>query len=128
MEKGNKPGKKGIIRIWHALLYSISGLHIAFKNEAAIRQELLALAILSTTAVLLPVSTLVKIGLILSIVSVIIVELLNSAIERVVDLASPQQSTLAKEAKDMGSSAVLLAIVYSTVFWVYILVKIFIDK
>lgn len=128
MEMANKTGKTGLNRIWHALLYSISGLQVAFKNEAAFRQELFALTIFSIVAVLLPVSTIVKMGLILSIVFVIIIELLNSSIERVVDLASPQQSTLAKEAKDMGSSAVFLAIVCSTAFCVYILVKTFIAK
>ena len=126
MEKRNKPGKKGFMRIWHALFYSISGLQSAFKNEAAFRQELFALAIFTVISILLPVSTLVKIVLILSIVSVIIIELLNSAIETIVDRVSPEYSTTAKQAKDMGSSAVLLTIACAVILWIYVLLKVFI--
>ena len=115
MDKHNKPGKTGILRIWHALLYSIDGIQCAFKNEAAFRQEVMLFVVLSTVALLLPISTIMKLLLILCNTSIMIIELINSAIERAVDIASPQQSTLAKEAKDMGSSAVFLTIACTTV-------------
>jgi len=128
IEKSNKPGKKGLLRIWHAFLYSLSGLSIAFKNEAAFRQELIAFVILTIIAIILPVSSIMKILLIVSIVSVMIVELLNSAIETIVDKVSPEYSTAAKHAKDMGSAAVFLAIACATAIWIYVLIKVFILK
>ena len=128
IEKSNKPGKKGLLRIWHAFLFSLSGLRIAFKNEIAFRQELFAFVILTVVAIILPVSSTMKILLIVSIISVMIVELLNSAIETIVDKVSPEYSTSAKRAKDMGSSAVFLAIVCATVIWIYVLIKVFILK
>ncbi len=128
IEKSNKPGKKGLLRIWHAFLYSLSGLRIAFKNEIAFRQELFAFVILAVIAIILPVSSIMKILLIASIVSVIIVELLNSAIETIVDKVSPEYSTSAKQAKDMGSSAVFLTIACATAIWIYVLIKVFILK
>ena len=128
IEKSNKPGKKGLLRIWHAFLYSLSGLRIAFKNEIAFRQELFAFVILTVIAIILPVSSTMKILLIVSIISVMIVELLNSAIETIVDKISPEYSGSAKRAKDMGSSAVFLAIVCATIIWIYVLIKVFILK
>ncbi|NIP30744.1 MAG: diacylglycerol kinase [Candidatus Dadabacteria bacterium] len=126
MEKRNKPDQKGLIRIWYAFLYSIDGIKSAYKNEAAFRQELLLFAILTAVAIALPITTIMKLFLILCHTSIIIVELINSALESVVDLVSSEQSTLAKEAKDMGSSAVLLTILCTTVVWVYVLLKVFI--
>ncbi len=128
MEKSNKPGKKGLLRIWHAFVYSLSGLRIAFKNEIAFRQELFAFVILTVIAIILPVSSTMKILLIVSIISVMIVELLNSAIETIVDKISPEYSDSAKQAKDMSSSAVFLAIVCATIIWIYVLIKVFILK
>ena len=128
MEKSNKPGKKGLLRIWHAFLYSLSGLRIAFKNEIAFRQELFAFVILTVIAIILPVSSTMKILLIVSIVSVMIVELLNSAIETIVDKFSPEYSDSAKQAKDMGSSAVFLTIFCASGIWIYVLIKVVILK
>ncbi len=128
IEKSNKPGKKGLLRIWHAFLYSLSGLRTALKNEIAFRQELFAFVILTVIAIILPVSSTMKILLIVSIISVMIVELLNSAIETIVDKISPEYSDPAKRAKDMGSSAVFLTIVCATVIWIYVLIKVFILK
>jgi len=128
MEKSNKPGKKGLLRICHAFLYSLSGLRIAFKNETAFRQELFAFVILTIIAIILPVSSTMKILLIVSIISVMIVELLNSAIETIVNKISPEYSDSAKQAKDMSSSAVFLAIVCATIIWIYVLIKVFILK
>lgn len=128
IEKSNKPGKKGLLRIWHAFLYSLSGLRTALKNEIAFRQELFAFVILTVIAIILPVSSTMKILLIVSIISVMIVELLNSAIETIVDKISLEYSDSAKRAKDMGSSAVFLTIVCATVIWIYVLIKVFILK
>jgi len=109
-------------------LYSLSGLRTALKNEIAFRQELFAFVILTVIAIILPVSSTMKILLIVSIISVMIVELLNSAIETIVDKISPEYSDSAKRAKDMGSSAVFLTIVCATVIWIYVLIKVFILK
>ena len=126
MERSNKPDRKGLLRIWHAFLYSLSGLRIAFMNETAFRQEIFAFIILSAVAIILPVTSVMKILLIVSIVSVMIVELLNSAIETIVDKVSPEYSTAAKHAKDMGSAAVFLTIACATAIWIYVLLKLFI--
>jgi len=124
--KNKKPeAKKGAERIWRACVYSTNGLSHAVKNEAAFRQEVILLVPLTITALLLPFNPLVKVLLITSHIIVLIVELLNSAIEAVVDKASPEFHVLAKQAKDMGSAAVFLSFLILVIFWTYALVNTF---
>ncbi len=112
----------GLRRIINAAGYSWKGYKAAWQHEAAFRQEVL-LAIFGTViALLLPVSVLAKLVLIGSMVLVIIVELLNSAIEAVVDRFGEEWHTLCGRAKDMGSAAVLLALLWSLVIWIILLV------
>lgn len=117
--------RKGLDRLWHAFLYSLSGLRYAFKDEIAFRQELLVFGILTVIVFFLPVSSLYKIFLILCNAAVFIVELINSAIESLVDHISPEYSEAARKAKDLGSSAVFLTLICTSVVWAYTLITVF---
>ncbi len=124
--ENNLPEKnKGIMRLIKACHYSYCGFVNAFKNEAAFRQELYICAPLTVLALCLNFSGIVKLILILSMLGLLIVELLNSAIEECVNLASPQIHPLAKRSKDMASAAVTLAIVSVSIAWAYALYTLF---
>ncbi len=111
------PTKTGIVRIWAAFFYSLNGLRFAISNEAAFRQEACIVVIVSVALLFLPLSLVWKGLLFLATTVVLVVELLNSAIESVVDIASPEYHVLAKRAKDLGSAAVLVSIVLVVVLW-----------
>lgn len=115
--------KKGIERVWNAFLYSISGIRHAFKYEAAFREEVLLLVPLTVVALVIPFDPLIKVLLISVHLIILIVELLNTGIEAVVDKASPEFHELAKQAKDMGSAAVLLSFILLVMFWGYAIVN-----
>lgn len=116
----NKPiPAKGFVRIYKALFYSLSGFKLAFRDEAAFRQELLAVLILSPLCLVITLPVWLKSMILFSHLLLLIVELLNTAIESIVDLASPQINPDAKKAKDAGSAAVLLCIVLTTTLWCY---------
>lgn len=114
--------KTGIARIWHALLYSIDGLRAAYRHEVAFRQELWLAALLIPAALLAPVSGTGKALMIASVLLVLIVELINSAVEAAVDRVSLEKHELAKRAKDFGSAAVLIALLNVPVVWGLVLV------
>ncbi len=116
-------GKTGMVRLWNAFGYSLAGFRAAYKHEDAFRQEVLLTVILIPLALWLPVSLLGKALMIGSVLLVIIVELLNSAIEATVDRISLENHTLAKRAKDIGSSAVLMSLVNVLVMWVLVLLQ-----
>jgi diacylglycerol kinase (ATP) len=120
MSKWNH-GASGLIRIVKALGYSLSGLRAAFTSEAAFRQELLLAVILIPLAFYLHVSHTDRALMIGSVLLVLVIELLNAAIEAVVDRASPEWHELAKRAKDMGSAAVFLALINAAVIWALVL-------
>ena len=101
-------GKTGLRRVWNALHYSMAGLQAAFRHEDAFRQELLLSVLLISASFFLPVSGLGRALMIGSVFLVLIVELLNSAVEAVVDRVSLEHHILSKRAKDVGSAAVLL--------------------
>jgi diacylglycerol kinase (ATP) len=109
--------KTGIARIWAAFFYSLNGLGFAISNEAAFRQEVCIAVVLWVVLLFLPLSLLWKGLLFFATTSVLVVELLNSAIETVVDIVSPEYQELAKRAKDLGSAAVLVSIVLVIVLW-----------
>jgi diacylglycerol kinase (ATP) len=122
-----KPTPKiGLARIWAAGIYSVSGFKRAFVQEAAFRQECLLFGLLLIPLTLLPLDITWKALLLLAQSFILIVEILNSAIESVVDLASPEYHDLAKGAKDMGSAAVLMTIVVCGALWVLALSQYFI--
>jgi diacylglycerol kinase (ATP) len=110
-------GKTGLLRLWNAFGYSVAGFRAAYKHEDAFRQEALLATILIPLALWLPVGYLGKALMIGSVLLVIIVELLNSAIEATVDRISLDNHDLAKRAKDIGSSAVLVSLVNVVVVW-----------
>ena len=110
-------GKTGVRRVLNALRYSMDGLRAAYTGEDAFRQEILLAALLIPLALWLPVSGLGKALMIASVLLVLAVELINSAIEAVVDRVSLDRHTLSKRAKDLGSAAVLLALINVAAVW-----------
>ena len=114
-------GKKGLTRLINALGYSRDGLRAAWQNEAAFREEILLAAITIPLALLLAKTGVDRALMMGSIILILIVEILNSAVEAVVDKASPEKNDLAKRAKDMGSAAVLLSLLNAVVVWACIL-------
>jgi len=119
-----KPAPKtGLARIWAAFLYTLKGLGHALAHEAAFGQEIMLVAVLCVVLFFLPLSLLWKAVLFFATAQVLIVELLNSAIEAVVDMTSPGFHELAGRAKDMGSAAVFICLVLAGVIWVLALVS-----
>ncbi|MBM3351211.1 MAG: diacylglycerol kinase [Betaproteobacteria bacterium] len=110
-------GKTGIRRLINAMKYSAHGLRAAFVHEDAFRQEVFLAVVLIPLALFLHKSPVEKALLISSILLVMIVELLNSAIEAAVDHTSTEHHPLAKQAKDIGSAAVFIALVIVAVVW-----------
>ncbi len=109
--------KSGLGRIMPAAGYAIAGLKAAYKNEHAFRQEVVVVAIGVVIALVLSISSFQKLLLIGSLLFVLIVELFNSAIEAIVDRVSLERHPLSKNAKDMGSAAVMLAIIFAAGAW-----------
>ncbi|MES3023836.1 MAG: diacylglycerol kinase [Pseudomonadota bacterium] len=109
--------KSGLKRIFAAFFYSIDGLKSAWSNEHAFRQELVLVAIGTVVALLLKISAFEKFTLIGVLVLVLIVELLNSALEAVVDRISLEHHPLSKNAKDYGSAAVALTVGLALAAW-----------
>ncbi|MGA7749259.1 MAG: diacylglycerol kinase [Gallionella sp.] len=116
METPNKH-PRGLLHAWRATGIAWQGLRAAWQHEDAFRQEVLIAAIAIPVALLLPANLLGKTLMIASILWVLIVELLNSALETAVDHTSLEQHPLAKRAKDIASAAVLLSIVNALVVW-----------
>lgn len=114
-------GKTGIGRIWNALQYSLAGLVAAYKNEAAFRQEVILALLLIPAAMAMTVGAIGKVLMIASVLLVLIVELLNSAIETTLDRISSEYHDLTKRAKDIGSAAVMLSLVNLVVVWLFVL-------
>ena len=102
---------------WNAFRWSMKGIRSTLKTEVAFRQEVLIAAILIPVAILLPVTTVNRILLIASVLLVLIVELLNSALEAIVDLVSPDYHELAGKAKDCGSAAVFISLISGALVW-----------
>lgn len=112
----------GIKRVFKALTYSLDGIASTLKHEAAFRQEAILAVILIPISFLLRVELAHHLILVASILLVLIVELLNSSLEAVVDDISMLNRPLAKRAKDMGSAAVLISLLNCLICWVAVLV------
>ena len=110
-------GKTGLKRVWNAFFYSMEGFRAAWKHEDAFRQEMVLALVLIPLALLLEHGGLGRAMMIASLLLVLIVELINSAIEATVDRISLENHRLAKRAKDIGSAAVLIALVNVLVVW-----------
>jgi len=110
-------GKTGLRRVWNAFHYSRAGLRAAYNAEDAFRQELLLAAVLVPLALLLSPNGAGLALMIGSLLLVLIVELLNSAIEATVDRVSLDLHDLSKRAKDFGSAAVMLSLLLAGGIW-----------
>jgi diacylglycerol kinase (ATP) len=115
-----KPGKTGLTRIMHAFGYSMKGMAAALRYESAFRQEAGLFVVLLPVAFWLGQSGLQYILLIGSLLLVLIVELLNSAVEAVVDRIGDEHNELAGRAKDMGSAAVFISLANVMFTWAII--------
>jgi diacylglycerol kinase (ATP) len=118
-----KTGATGLTRVINAAGYSWLGFKAAYKHEAAFRQELWLAIILIPVAVYLGETLLDKTILICSLLFVLVVELLNSAIESVVDRIGDEPHELSGRAKDMGSSAVFIALTITFLLWCAVLYR-----
>jgi diacylglycerol kinase (ATP) len=110
-------GQRGLRRLYNAFLYSLSGLRAAFRHESAFRQEMALAAVLVPLACVLPVLPVERVLLLTSVLLVLIVELLNSSVEAAIDRIGLDTHRLSKRAKDLGSAAVLLALVALAIVW-----------
>ncbi|MBL8515638.1 MAG: diacylglycerol kinase [Betaproteobacteria bacterium] len=120
MSESPHKSRSGLVRIWRAFRYSLEGFGAAVKHEHAFRQELTLCLVLLPAALWLPFETVERVLLIATLFLVLIVELLNSAIEAVVDRVSLEDHALSKRAKDIGSAAVFLSLVLTGITWVLI--------
>ncbi|WED21741.1 diacylglycerol kinase [Vibrio sp. JC009] len=111
------PENKGIKRLINATIYSSQGIKAAFTNEEAFRQEVFAALIMLPLAFYLDVDSTHRIMMVASVLLVMIVELLNTAVEAVVDRVGFEFHELAGRAKDTGSAAVLISMVLSAYVW-----------
>jgi diacylglycerol kinase (ATP) len=116
-------GKRGLQRLLNAFGYSCSGLQEAFRNEDAFRQEVLLAGVLIPLAFLIEPQMLGRALMIACVLLLLIVELINSAIEATVDRISLDDHRLAKRAKDIGSAAVLISLLNLTVVWTLVLLN-----
>lgn len=113
--------KSGLKRIYSAFFYSIDGFKSAWKHEHAFRQEMAVFVVGTIIALVLRVSAFEKLVLIGVLTLILIVELINSSIEAVVDRVSLERHPLSKNAKDFGSAAVLLTCLLATATWAVVL-------
>jgi diacylglycerol kinase (ATP) len=107
----------------NATHYSLAGLAAAVRHEDAFRQELILVVLLTPLALWLGDTGVERALLIGSLILVLIVELLNSAVEATVDRISFESHRLAKRAKDIGSAAVMLSLVNAGVVWLLIILS-----
>ena len=114
-------GKTGLRRVWNAFHYSRAGLHAAYRHEDAVRQEVLLALALVPLAIWLGECAVERVLLIGCVLLVLIVELINSAIEATVDRISLDRHPLAKRAKDIGSAAVMIALLNAVLVWALVL-------
>ena len=115
-----KPSNTGLTRVWKATIYSAQGLRAAWQHESAFRQELVISMILLPIAFWIANSW-VEVAVLMGVCFlVLIVELLNSAVEAVVDRIGHEHHDLAGQAKDMGSAAVMMSLILAVGTWVLI--------
>lgn len=125
LDRAAEKRKRGLRRVVDATHYSLDGLRAAWAGEDAFRQEIMMAAVLTPVALVLPVPLAEKILLIGVMMLVLIVELLNSAIEAAVDRDSLEINPLGKRAKDVGSAAVMLALMLAGGTWIAVIATAF---
>ncbi len=114
---GNHKRTGGLLRIWNALLYSLAGIRSAWKNEPAFRQEGMLCLLLVPAAFWVGSTAVERILLAGSCLLVLVVELLNSAIEAAIDRIGKDRHELSGRAKDMASAAVLISLLLAGLAW-----------
>jgi len=112
-----KPGKTGLQRLIDATSYSFRGIVACWRNEAAFRQEVLLVTVLLPLSLLVAASVEQWLLLVLPLLLLLIVELLNSAVENIVDRIGHERHELSGRAKDMGSAAVLICLLMAGLSW-----------
>ncbi len=112
-----KKSNGGLRRVWNAFFYSCSGLALAFRYEHAFKQEIFVCVPAAILVLVSPISWICKTVLLAPIPLILVVELLNSAIEAVVDDISLDYRDLAKRAKDFAAAAVFITILSSAILW-----------
>ena len=115
--------KGGLGRVFKAAGYSLNGLRAALRYEAAFRQELLLVLLMAPAAFWVGQDAIQIILLLSALVLVLIVELLNSAIEAVADAVTLENNELVGRAKDLGSAAVLLSLLSAGTLWFALLIN-----
>jgi diacylglycerol kinase (ATP) len=114
-------GKTGLTRLWNALHYSIDGFKAAYEHEDAFRQEVRLALVMVPLGLYLGHTGVERALLVASVLLVMVIELLNSAVEATVDRISLENHLLAKRAKDIGSAAVLTSLIMLAVVWGFVL-------
>ena len=112
----------GISRIIHAFKYSFDGLVATFKSESAFKQDLLLCLCATILQFFIDVSPMSRTLMMLSLMLILIAELINTAIETIVDRISPSKHQLSKKAKDIGSAIVLLTLTFVALLWVFLII------
>jgi len=115
-EKQVSPKRQGLSRVWHAFFYSIEGLRAGW-SEPAFRQEAILAVLVLPGAWYLGQNWTETVLLIGVVVAVLVVELLNTAVESAIDRTGPEWHAQSKRAKDIGSAAVLLSLLLCTGVW-----------
>lgn len=118
----NKPGRSGLIRLLDATSYSRKGLAAAWRHEEAFRQEVCLALLMLPCAFWLGQTALERIALIIPVALVVIVELINSAIEAAIDRIGMEKHPLSGQAKDIGSAAVMISLLLCLTSWGLIIV------
>ena len=108
-----------MLRIWRATVNTRNGLAFAIRSEQAFREELIGLALALPLAWLVGATTMRRVELIAAVVLVLIVELLNTAIEKLSDRLTTDHDPQIGQVKDMGSAAVGLSLVLTGLFWLF---------
>jgi len=122
-EESPHKGKTGLRRVINATRYSLEGFAAAARHEDAFRMEVLLFVVLAPVALWLGSTGVERALLVGCLLLVLIVELLNSAVEAAVDRISFENHRLAKRAKDIGSAAVMLSLVNAAIVWLLILLS-----
>lgn len=117
----NHNNTKGFKRLINACFFSVAGYKATWEHEEAFRQEIILFIVATPTALWLGETAVEKVLLIGSLVLVLLVELLNSAVEAVVDRVGLERHELSGRAKDIGSAAVTTALVWAVITWALIL-------
>ncbi len=113
----------GLKRIIHAFGYSFDGIAAAFKSEAAFRQDIILCVFAALFQCFLDLPVLFRIIMLTSLPLIIIAELINTAIETIVDRISPNKHPMSKKAKDIGSAIVMITITTVTILWVSLILS-----